>query len=546
MPCLKITKSTCTRGHKLSVACSKANEACTFCTREDLAKEKRRQRDIDLDAERDRKRKEYAQRLQEAQDDIAHLKRVQQDRKEDEQRTNVLRDLSKEAENLKRMTEPPNPKKVKPQPEPKKEKTDAKAGAAKEAESQLAVDTAEPPEDTSPEESSTAKEDWEWEKEYKNARSDEIDKLMDMIGLETIKEKFLAIKSRVDLAVQQDTDIKKDRFGSVLLGNPGTGKTTVARLYASFLASMGVIPGDTFEEVSGSRLANDGVSGCQKRVEGILNAGGGVLFIDEAYQLVSGSSFGGSSVLDFLLAEVENLTGKAVFILAGYQRPMEKFFAHNPGLPSRFPHELMFKDYEDKELHQILQSGIKRRYNGKMKVEGGLRGLFCRIVARRIGTSRGREGFANARAVENEISKIAARQSKRLQRQRKKKGPPTDALLLTREDLIGPEPSQALERCASWKKLKDMIGLASVKQTVEGMLDSIKYNYQRELEEKPLVEFSLNKVFLGSPGTGKTTVAKLYGQLLVDLGMLSNGEGMPFLLLVPDTMIPRLTGLQWS
>lgn len=76
------------------------------------------------------------------------------------------------------------------------------------------------------------------------------------------------------------------------------------------------------------------------------------------------------------------------------------------------------------------------------------------------------------------------------------------------------------------KKLKDLIGLESVKKTIEALLDSIQYNYQRELQEKPLVEFTLNRVFLGSPGTGKTTVAKLFGQILVDIGMLSNGEGM--------------------
>jgi hypothetical protein len=92
------------------------------------------------------------------------------------------------------------------------------------------------------------------------------------------------------------------------------------------------------------------VSGCKKKLEDIQNNGGGALFIDEAYQLASGSNYGGTAVLDFILAELENLTGKVVFILAGYNKQMEKFFAHNPGFPSRFPHELQFKDYEDNEL----------------------------------------------------------------------------------------------------------------------------------------------------------------------------------------------------
>ena len=136
------------------------------------------------------------------------------------------------------------------------------------------------------------------------------------------------------------------------MGLHSLGKTTVARLYANFLTSVGALPGSFVVETTGSRLANDGVSGCRTQIEGILNNGGGALFIDEAYQLTPGQSLSGGQLLDFLLAEVENLTGKVVFILAGYNKQMEAFFAHNPGLPSRFPHELQFRDYEDDELLQ--------------------------------------------------------------------------------------------------------------------------------------------------------------------------------------------------
>jgi hypothetical protein len=262
-----------------------------------------------------------------------------------------------------------------------------------------------------------------------------------------------------------------------------------------FLASVGAIHGRWFVETSGARLSNDGIGGCKNHIEEILNNGGGALFIDEAYQLVSRNNPAGSQVLGFLLAEMENLTGRVVFILAGYNKQMEGFFAHNPGLPSRIPYQLQFEDYTDSELQQILQLRIKDIYRGAMKVEEGFGGLYVRVVARRIGRGRGRDGFGNARAVHNSIAKIADLQAKRLQQQRRAKQTPDD-MMLNKEDLLGPEPSSALKKSKAWKELQDLIGLKSVKESVSALFDSIKANYDRELEERPLVEYSLKRFSL--------------------------------------------------
>ena len=302
------------------------------------------------------------------------------------------------------------------------------------------------------------------------------------------------------------------------------GKTTVARLYAKILTSLGALPGDAFVETTGSRLANDGVAGIKKHIEGIHNAGGGALFLDEAYQLADQHYFGGRQVLDFLLAEMENNVGKIVFILAGYNKEMEKFFEHNPGLPSRVPYTLQFTDYQDNELLWMLQQRIEKRYQSRMAIEGGKDGLYMRIVVRRLGRGRGCPGFGNARALQTTYSKIAERQADRLKHERKE-GLYPDDFLLTKEDLIGPDPSQAILNSLAWEKLQELTGLATVKESVKGIIDRISVNYRRELEEKSPITTSLNRVFLGNPGTGKTSVAKLYGQILADLALLSNGEG---------------------
>ena len=305
------------------------------------------------------------------------------------------------------------------------------------------------------------------------------------------------------------------------------GKTTVARHYAKFLASVKVIPGNHFIETTGSRLANEGVIGIKVTVENMVNAGGGVIFVDEAYQLTSGNNHGGGAVLDFLLAEMENQVGIIVFLLAGYNREMEKFFEHNPGLKSRVPHQLQFADYKNEELMSIFESIVQKTFGGRMKVEDGIHGLYVRILIRRLGRRRGQSSFGNARELQIAFGRIRDRQAERVNRERTE-GKIMDDFLFTAEDLIGPHPSKAIKEMKAWDSLHRLIGLQAVKDAVHTFLILIEENFQREISEQEPIEMSLNRVFLGSPGTGKTTVAKLYGEILAGLGLLSNGEGQDF------------------
>lgn len=287
---------------------------------------------------------------------------------------------------------------------------------------------------------------------------------------------------------------------------------------------MQAIPGNEFVEVTGSSLANEGVPGAQKRIEAIIKAGGGAFFLDEAYQLASGNNASGKAVLDFLLAEIEERVGKIVFILAGYTKEMEKFFEHNAGFDSRMPYRLTFADYTDAELRTMLAHLIEKKYGRRASVEDGLKGLYVRILIRRLGRGRGKEGYGNARALENVWAKVTERQATRINQERIAGRIPDD-LYFAKEDLIGPEPHGAIQRSEAWEELQSMIGLTAVKQSVKALINRIQRNYFRELAEKPPIEVSLNRVFLGSPGTGKTTVAKLYASILGDMGLLSKAEG---------------------
>ncbi|KAH7122786.1 P-loop containing nucleoside triphosphate hydrolase protein [Dendryphion nanum] len=532
--CTVVIKSFCPEKHTIRRKChDKAAAVCQKCQAEARKKEERRQRDHKLEQEREAKEKAYAQELANVLAEIEHEQRRMKADMDDQERQNVLaqhrRDL-KNLRNAKNSTIFPqiagssqdhssNKPHANQQPTPSRSPSPV-------LNSQDDTNTQDNGVNTSLSTSwdqSNARDDWNYQKNLEGQDNEALDALVGMIGLESVKQKFLDIKAKVDAMLRQGVSLKDERFGAALLGNPGTGKTTVARLYAKFLYKVGALPGEHFIETSGSGLANDGVTACKKHIEGLLNSGGGVFFIDEAYQLVSGNSSGGAAVLDYLLAEIENLTGKVVFVLAGYNKQMEAFYAHNPGIPGRIPIEMKFKDYEDEELLHILVYTINKKYKGLMMVEDGMLGLYARIVARRIGRGRGREGFGNAREVQNRLAIITERQAKRLKKERRAGKAPNDNLL-TKKDLIGPEPQLALKDNSAWIKLQKMIGLGTVKQSVKVLLDTLQCNYQRELEEKPIIEYSLNRCFIGSPGTGKTSVAKLYGKILADLGMLSNGE----------------------
>ncbi|PTB51882.1 hypothetical protein M431DRAFT_498162 [Trichoderma harzianum CBS 226.95] len=510
VPCTKMMKKTCERGHNIKYLCGKENQGCKSCAKEDREMRRRVQRDLDMEKKRQERQDRYQRDLQEMDDEIDHHRRIMKYEQEEADQAKELAEKKSHLESLKQ--------------------TKARMEASKAAASKQKTASEKEQEKSQQKQPSTnyadldlPAQEWEDMKRDDGAHNDALDDLMGLIGLESVKREFLSVKTNVDIKIRQGVALSDTRLSCSLLGNPGTGKTTVARIWGKFLTGIGAIPGDCFKETTGSKLANMGVKGCEDLLEQIKEDGGGVLFIDEAYQLSSGNSPGGKAVLDYLLAEVENLRGKVVFVLAGYSKQMESFFAHNPGFPSRFPITMNFEDYTDKELLRILKRQVNRKYNNQMEIEDGPDGLYFRIAARRVGRGRGKEGFGNARSIENCLARIEKRQANRIRLERRAKKSPND-FLFTKEDIIGPEPSLSLQSCKAWKKMNEMIGLKEVKEQVKILLDSLTTNYERELAEEPPMEFTLNRVFLGSPGTGKTTVAKLYGEILATLGLLSNGE----------------------
>ncbi|MEW5300661.1 MAG: hypothetical protein WDW36_003575 [Sanguina aurantia] len=346
--------------------------------------------------------------------------------------------------------------------------------------------------------------------------SKSLTQMMQLTGLGAIKREMFNLYDQVLLDKERKRDLQSKQYNIRFYGNPGTGKTTVARHYAALLTELGVLPKAGMVETSGAALVNGGLRELKGMLEVIKE--GGVLFIDEAYQLNPKLNPQGAQVLDYLLPEMENKRGTLVVVLAGYQEPMEALMAYNEGLPSRFPLEYTFADYTDAELCIIL-NGVIAADTPTFRLQDPRHAV---IAAQRLGRMRGTFGFGNARAARNLYEATLTRQSARVIRQRQQ-GLKPETMLLEREDLLGPmhidhASSKAL------RELSVMQGLGSVKASVDSLLQIIRTNAEREELGKPVQEVCLNRVFLGNPGTGKTTVASIYGRILSDLGLLSNGQ----------------------
>ena len=336
-----------------------------------------------------------------------------------------------------------------------------------------------------------------------------LDELMSMVGLKTVKEQALELYVRVlrEQALPADRRVPQAN-NFALLGNPGTGKTTVAKLLGRLLKELGVCSIDTFVETTGEKLAR---MGADKVAQEIDKAMGGVFFIDEAYALEPQQNSDGRAAAMQLLDVAEARRTELTIILAGYKDDIEKkLFDFNDGFGRSFNQQITFEDYTEKELADIF-----RQMCTKMKWPPGSEDVV-NVAARRVARGRGRKAFGNAGAV-RVLFEAAYRRA--LDRD-------ANATTLEIIDVIGPPPDRdhvpALG--AALDELDEMIGIEKVKQSVQQIVTLARTNYDRELRGEAPYAVPLNRVFLGNPGTGKTTVAKLYGRILKAAGLLSDGK----------------------
>lgn len=193
----------------------------------------------------------------------------------------------------------------------------------------------------------------------------------------------------------------------VFTGNPGTGKTMVARLLAQLYAAIGVLPEGQLVEVTRSNLVAAYVGQTAiKTTEAVDRALGGILFIDEAYALTRDADFGQEAV-DTLVKLMEDHRDELVVIVAGYDEEMAQFIRANPGLPSRFPRTIHFPDYSTDELMMIFKGMCDQ---GRYEASGGA----LESLRRYLETLPRTQDFGNARLVRNLFEAAIARKALRI------------------------------------------------------------------------------------------------------------------------------------
>ncbi|MBQ5406627.1 MAG: AAA family ATPase [Oscillospiraceae bacterium] len=278
--------------------------------------------------------------------------------------------------------------------------------------------------------------------EEKKPDFDELmEQLEDLVGLEEVKKDVKNLMNLVKvrkLRQENDLPVPPMSLHMVFLGNPGTGKTTVARLVSGLYAAIGVLSKGQLVEVDRSGLVAGYVGQTAlKTQEVIKSAIGGVLFIDEAYSLSSGGENDfGREAIETILKAMEDHRDDLIVIVAGYTGPMENFLSSNPGLESRFNKYFFFPDYNGEQLMAIFRKQCaKNSYTLTEETEKAAVEMFTQLYEER------NDNFGNGRDVRNCFEDMIVRQSNRVAAM----DAPTkeDLMAVLPEDLKEPEEGEA-------------------------------------------------------------------------------------------------------
>ncbi|HMW03489.1 MAG TPA: AAA family ATPase [Leptospiraceae bacterium] len=356
----------------------------------------------------------------------------------------------------------------------------------------------------------------------------------DLIGQEMAKTALKQVLAMVKVNEERKKNslpVFKVNLHAVFSGNSGTGKTTFARYYADEIKKIGILPKAHLVEVSRVDLVGEYIGQSAPRTSAIIEkARGGILFIDEAYSLkVDKNDTLGQESINTLIKYMEDYRDELVIILAGYTDMMRSFLDLNPGLKSRIPNIVPFEDFSDEQIG-ILFDNLCSKHEMNISKEDRTFAIEQILIKKRG------KGFGNAREVRNVFERAVAQHCIRLNNLEPGKITKENLQKFIYSDitadpndeggseiaLLPPVDPRQNPKSAIYK-LHALRGMEEIKKEVQAMADYIRIRKLRKGASSSR-GLQLHLIFTGNPGTGKTTVARLIGDIYRELGVLPSGH----------------------
>jgi SpoVK/Ycf46/Vps4 family AAA+-type ATPase len=359
-------------------------------------------------------------------------------------------------------------------------------------------------------------EDIKGQFEEKKSLQEIMAELDSIIGMTELKKEIKSLYTQLNQITEMEKKgVKMDKPAQhfVITGNPGTGKTTVARLLGNIFEGLGLLEYGHVVEVDRGKL----VAGYIGQTAPLTNkacdsAMGGILFIDEAYSLAKGGDNDfGPECIDTLLKRMEDDRGKFMVIAAGYKGPMEQFLTSNEGLKSRFTKYFNLEDYTPEELAAIFEAlASKQHYIVPPETKEKVIAFFKDRCGRKT------KDFANGREARNLMDEARKNQVERLSSADIANISKEDSLTFLPQDIPVTTAEKMVSIDEALKELNELTGLKSVKDAVRKIANTL--NAQKLTGESETL--TKHFVFYGNPGTGKTTVARILSDVFKAVGLL--------------------------